>query len=665
MLLRRLASSALAALIAVPAVMAVTAAPVQAATGPYSGSASSALVHVQAVNAPAINPGLADVRLARSNSEVKSDGLATGGLVPAAANGKRSYARATNLDAPLLAGAVDLNPALSTAQEVAPPSDNNPTTDVLAGPVTVAPVATLTAARAAATARWGTSDTSCIPPGTPISTATSEVLDASLITGQAAIGASLVSVTNAQGGAAFSNTNVGIVDVAGQANKGLRSQSIAQLDGVVLFKGSANEVTINVVAPPTLTSTATGTASTSTITYTAPVLQVIRGGVPVATLDAATPDLDLQIPPGGTPLMVLRLQIGDVVKNITATSVVGSATMLGVTLLDATGTGTLARVEVAPQTASANVPAGGIECGGGGGPNPLENLQVDASTPVVFKDGDFEYAITVPNIGDCTLTNVKIVFTITGPAGTTITSTTPAATNVTGLVATWNDIGPIAPGALKTLKVAVKVPANVAPGVSYRGTAVGTAECNGAPATKTAFSNLPAVGTPSSAACDLSGSSINSSHREVRVGDMFNEYVRVNNQGSGTCNAIKVTLPYPPSTTFVACSDNCTADNAARVVTWTIPSLGSGDSKDLWATFKVNPGATGVLGTTVTVTSGNQTVRDSTSLPRVTALNILNALTQRSRGILPRTGGEDLAGFIGLGLVASFLAMRGLRRRNA
>ena len=147
---------------------------------------------------------------------------------------------------------------------------------------------------------------------------------------------------------------------------------------------------------------------------------------------------------------------------------------------------------------------------------------------------------------------------------------------------------------------------------------------------------------------------------------MFNEYVRVNNQGKGTCNAIKVTLPWPPGTTFVACSDACDPGSATnRVVTWTIPSLASGASKDLWATFKVNPGATGVLGTTVTITSGGQTVKDSTSIPRVTASNILNALTQRARGILPRTGGGDLPGLLGLTLMGSFLAMRALRRRRA
>ena len=285
-----------------------------------------------------------------------------------------------------------------------------------------------------------------MPPGTPISTSQSEVADASLILGQAPIGASLVSVTNANGGAAYSNSTVGLVDVAGQTNKGLRADTLAQLDGVVLFKGSANEIVLNVVAPPRLVATATGTASTSTVTYTAPVLQVIRGGAVVGTLDAATPNLDLQIPPGGTPVMVLQLRLGQVTKTITATTASGDAAMVGLTLLDAGTTGKLLEVEIAPQTATATVPAGGVDCGGGSGINPLNNLQVDASTPVVFKDGSFEYAITVPNIGDCTLTNVKIVFTVTGPAGTTITSTLPAANTVAGLVATWNDIGPIAPG---------------------------------------------------------------------------------------------------------------------------------------------------------------------------------------------------------------------------
>ena len=73
----------------------------------------------------------------------------------------------------------------------------------------------------------------------------------------------------------------------------------------------------------------------------------------------------------------------------------------------------------------------------------------------------------------------------------------------------------------------------------------------------------------------------------------------------------------------------------------------------------MNPGATGVLGTTVTVTSGNQTVKDSSALPKVTNANVPNTLTHRSRGILPRTGGGDLPGLLGLGLLGSFLANAG------
>lgn len=664
MRLRRLTTSALAALVAVPAVMSVTAAPIQAATGPYSGSATAHLLHVNTAQAAPTGPGLTDIRLARSTSAVDSAGLAasTTAPVPAAAAGKRSYSRAANIDGSILAGNVALQGILTNAEQSAPPTNANPAIATRLGQTTVAPIITAGIARSVAHSRWGATDETCLDSGTPISTATSEVANASLILDQAQVGpapSALVSITNSTGGAAFSNTNVGLVNVTGQENRGLRSQAIAQLDGITLFKGSAtNELTINVIAPPTLTAIATGSAATSTVTYTAPVLQIVRAGVPVATLDPSSQNQNISLPSG-----TLQLRLGSLIKTISDTTATGDAMLLEVKLLDVAGTGTLADFKVAPLTATATVPVGGVECGGGGGPNPLNNLQIDASTPVVFKDGNFDYVITVPNIGDCELTNVKVVLTVTGPAGTTITSTTPTAKSVAGLVATWENLGPIAPGALITLKANIKVPSGATPGVNYTGTAAATGTCAGQPAAKTVTTILPSVGSPSSATCDLSASSIATSHREVRVGDFFNEYVRVTNLGRGTCGPITVTLPYPPSTTFVSCSDNCTANNSTRVVTWTIPSLGSGASKDLVATFKVSPGATGVLGTTVTIKSGNQTVTDRTDIPRVTNLNVLNNLTHRSRGVLPRTG-ADLPGLLGLSLVGSFLAMRALRRRS-
>ena len=657
MRIRRWTTGGLAALLAVPLVVAIGASPARAATGPYSGSAHGDLVHVNALNASAIAPGLADVHLAVSTADVNSTGLTD----PNA--GKRSAARATNLDAPLLGNAIDLNPLLTTATQTAPPNNATPDVQSLTGPVDVSPVVSLEAATATAHARWGSSDTSCVPPGTPISYAKSAVLDAGLLgplplpTGEA-----IVSVDNANGGAAYSESTVGLVDVAGQSNKGLRSHVIDQVDGVVLFKGSDNEITLNIVAPPELTAVATGTAATSTVTYSEPVVQILQGTDILGELNAADLNQDIQLPPGGTPLMILRLELGTLTGKTTSnTGASGSAKLLGVTLLDITGTLTIAKLDIAPMTVSATVPVGGVTCGN----DPLANLQVDASTPVVLPNGSFQYAITVPNIGDCTINNVKVVLTVTGPAGTTISSTEPTAT-VSGLTATWPDIGSIAPGALKTLKATVKVPSNAPPGATFKGTATASGTCDGAPVSHTADSGpIPTVGSPSASACDLSGSGISSSHKEVRIGDYFNEYVRLTNLGKGTCNSIKVTVPYPPDTSFVSCTDACAHDDAKRVVTWTIPSLGSGVSKDLVATFKVNPsGKPGEnLGTTVTITSGNQRVTDKSVLPVITSSNVLNAGAQRARGILARTG-ADLPTGLALTLLGAFLGLRGLRRRR-
>ena len=61
--------------LAVPLVVAIGASPARAATGPYSGSAHGDLVHVNALNAPQIAPGLADLHLAVSTADVNSTGL--------------------------------------------------------------------------------------------------------------------------------------------------------------------------------------------------------------------------------------------------------------------------------------------------------------------------------------------------------------------------------------------------------------------------------------------------------------------------------------------------------------------------------------------------------------------------------------------------------------
>lgn len=658
MRIRRWATAGLAALTAVPALFVATASPADAATGPYGGNANGDLVHVNVLSTIPSGPGLADVHVAPSKALVNSAGLAA----PYAS--KRSAARAANVDAPLLGGGLDLSGLLVAAEQTAPPTQANADTKTFL-PLDLAPIANAAAGSGTARARWGSSDTACVAPGTPISTATSTVADAGVL-GPLPLptGSALVSVDNGAGGAAYSKTTVGLVNVAGQNNKGLQSQVLSQVTGVVLFKGTASELTLNVVAPPTVQATATGTAATSTVTYNQPVVQVISGGNVTDVLNASDANLDIALPMSVPYLLRLRLgTLDNVVKTNTEAS--GTANLLSIQLIQTGLTPasdlTVANVEIAPMTVKATVPQGGVDCGA----SPLSNLQVDASTPTVLPNGQFEYAVTIPNIGQCTVDKVKVVLTVKGPDGSSITGTAPPADSVSGLTATWNNIGSIAPGALKVVKATVKVPAGATPGASYTGTATASGTCDGSDTSATASSGpVPSVGAPSDTACDISASSLSSSHKEVRIGDMFNEYVRVSNLGKASCNTITISLNYPPDTSFVSCTDNCTHNDSTRKVTWTVSNLGSGVSKDLIATFKVDNSAKSGenLGSTVTIKSGRQTVTDKSSLPVVTGSNVLNNGAQRSRGLLPRTGADAPLG-LGFGLMGVFIVMRGLRRR--
>ncbi len=659
MRIRRWATAGLAALTAVPALFVATASPAKAATGPYGGNAVGDLVHVNVLSTIPVAPGLADVHVAPSKALVNSSGLSA----PYAS--KRSAARAANVDAPVLGGAIDLSNLLVAAEQTAPPTQANPDSKTFLS-VPIPGVANVAAGSGTARARWGSSDTSCVAPGTPISTATSTVADAGVL-GALPLPSSpaLVSIDNGNGGAAFSKTSVGLVNVAGQNNKAVKSDVLSQVTGIVLFKGTANELTLNVAAPPTVQATATGTAATSTVTYNQPVIEVISGGNVTDILNASDANLDIPIP-GSVPPLLLRLQLGTLVNVVkTNTEASGTANLLSIQLIQTGLTPssdlTVANVEIAPMTVKATVPQGGVDCGA----SPLSNLQVDASTPTVLPNGQFEYAVTIPNIGQCTVDKVKVVLTVKGPDGSSITSTVPPADSISGLTATWNNIGSIAPGALKVVKATVKVPAGATPGASYTGTATASGTCDGSDTSATASSGpVPTVGAPSDTACDISASSLSSSHKEVRIGDMFNEYVRVSNLGKASCNTITISLNYPPDTSFVSCTDNCTHNDSTRKVTWTVSNLGSGVSKDLIATFKVDNSAKSGenLGSTVTIKSGRQTVTDKSSLPVVTGSNVLNNGAQRSRGLLPRTGADAPLG-LGFGLMGVFIVMRGLRRR--
>lgn len=159
--------------------------------------------------------------------------------------------------------------------------------------------------------------------------------------------------------------------------------------------------------------------------------------------------------PGGLDLGIISLSIGsptNVTESADGTHAAGGISLLHVSVPAAAigspiplpaGVPTVLDLEVSPLTASATVPSGGVSCPSTSqaGPNPLSEVHKDLSSSIVSPGGSFDYIVAVPNRGSCTLTSVNVVDTVTGSSGSSISVTSPAADSVSGLSATWDDIG--------------------------------------------------------------------------------------------------------------------------------------------------------------------------------------------------------------------------------
>jgi uncharacterized repeat protein (TIGR01451 family) len=513
-------------------------------------------------------------------------------------------------------------------------------------------------ARATAHSRWPASG--CVPPGTPIALGQSEVTDPRVLVGQAPVGDALVALANSQGSTVYTKSTVGLINVAGQTTKGLQSVAHTQLTGVTLFKGSANELTINVLAPPVVTATVTGKPGGAKVEYTEPILQIVQGGSILGELNAV--DINQQITiPGG----ILDLKIGQLTKTESpdGTKATGEASLLTLELL---GAGlpieVVSPLSIAAAKVSASVPAGGVECPAGD--NPLRDAHKDLSAADVSPGSTFTYTVAVPNRGACTLTKVKVVDEVTGAPGTTIVSTAPAATTTEGLKMTWEDIGPIAPNETKTLVITVKVPDNAPSGFVYKNNMTVTGLCDGSPAEKSDTITGPTVSARLSGPCDLSDSNKASSHTEVMQGQTFNYYIHLFNTGGQPCTAVTVTDTLIDNVEFVACTDGCTANG--KTLTWTIPTIEPDHSKTLVITVKASgtaPMGTKLPNAAVAKPASGQAGNVKTPGPAISTKSVLAAPNPARRsGQLPATGGGMLVG-LGLGLMgAATLGFR-LRRK--
>lgn len=116
--------------------------------------------------------------------------------------------------------------------------------------------------------------------------------------------------------------------------------------------------------------------------------------------------------------------------------------------------------------------------------DPLADVSKTASSETVSPGDTFTYTIDVPNSDEtCTLENVRVSDTITGPSGFDITGTTPAADSVevadTVGTVIWEDIGPIAPEDAVQLTIDVRVPDNAPDQSQFAEQLRITADCDG------------------------------------------------------------------------------------------------------------------------------------------------------------------------------------------
>jgi uncharacterized repeat protein (TIGR01451 family) len=621
---------------------------VQAAT-PYSGSANTDLVHANVLNIPD-TVQLAEASVAPAVAEMSSAGVAGGG---------NAHSRATNVDVDVLSGTLPLTGLVVESDHRAPSGTPGPVENTLLD-VPLDPLLNATVARATAHSRWNAGG--CVPVGTPISYAKSELADANVLT-DTPLGTALAAIDNSQGDTVFSESTTELTNVAGQSGKGVKSTALTQLTGITLFKGTANQLTINVLAPPVVEATATGKPGGAKVTYSEPILQIVDAeGEVLGELNAADLAFELDL----SPVAILKLGTLDSTVKADGTEASGSAVLLEVTVLDVPGSiEPLARVTIAGGEASAKAPSGGVDCsaGGGGGPttgggddggnadcgtaNPLRELQIGASTLKVKAGSTFTYTISVSNRGTCTLTDVRVEDTIDGPPDSSVVDTDPEADDIDGLTVVWDDVGPLDPGQIKVLVVKVKVPSGADSGDDYSSDVNVTATGGGDDFEQNADVDGPEVGDGGSGACSLTHSKVGPSHKEIKPGQTFNIYISLLNSGGAPCPGVKVSLPIDDGLVFVDCTHDCTEGDPIK---WVIDVIEPGDGLTLVATLRAPANAADgtVYHHVVTITDG-QTITRTADGPRVTDNSVLAPF--------PSAGGETAVGGITLPRTGAFIGL--------
>ncbi|MGV3760592.1 MAG: DUF7507 domain-containing protein, partial [Actinomycetota bacterium] len=262
----------------------------------------------------------------------------------------------------------------------------------------------------------------------------------------------------------------------------------------------------------------------------------------------------------------------------------------------------LVQLDLAPFAAAVEAPAGGLDCGDGGEDpdNPLRELNKHASATEVTPGSTFDYSISVPNRGPCTITDLAVTDVVTGPG--TILGTEPEGT-VDGDTVTW-ELGELAPGDTVELTVTVRVDDDAQAGDSFDDAVTAAGDCDGTPVEEDdRVDDIPKVVTDLTGPCDVRFSNKDASHEQVVPGQAFAYYVHAFNTGGEACTDVTVTDTLDDRVAFVECNRGCT--NEGQEVTWTLDELPSGASATFTVVVRVNEDATGTLANTAVIDPGN------------------------------------------------------------
>lgn len=487
---------------------------------PFGGSASSEFLHAN-VHAGALSadaPEVLDVGVSETTADADSpDGLGDDVL---------TRASGTNLTGAL--GGQALPQPVETITQTAPPDNSEPNEGSLLDLDQASPLLSGDVLPSTALAR-DPAAISCPSDGgrTTVTEGTSAatdlgVLDLAELSGDDTMGP-LVSATDMEGDGTLETTSGLYVGPNGEV--------ISESTTPAVQLSIAGQVDVEVL-DPVLTATATGTPGGASVDYSAQVRvadEIIAEGEEntvtvnplrdvIAQLDEAAldqifgpidenllgelqtqlgenlPILDGQetftltelIQQGDVTLEqmlefidpTVHARVNEVTRDVAADGTSASGSTEGV-VVDLTLVNTLTETEtellsvnLGAMSTSANVAAGGIDCGG------LPPLTVEKDAPQTVQPGDtFDYTIDVTNTNDCEVTDLVVTDEITGPAGFEVTDTDPEATSVDGGTVTWEGDS-LAAGDTSTYTVTVQVPEG-AGGSSFSDTATAVGNCDG------------------------------------------------------------------------------------------------------------------------------------------------------------------------------------------